>query len=359
MNPIDNPSLLISPNARVKQAMRQLNENGERILFVTGRGKKLIGTITDGDIRRGIADGMQFGDRITKIINRKFISVEQGRPGVLEFVKKIMIDTMIEQVPIVDKARVIKGFIRWTDILGGPKNPVPKRTHHNKVVVMAGGRGSRLEPFTDILPKPLVPIGGKPAIEIIMERFSRHGFSDFIYTLNYKKEYIKLFLAERRSSYSIDWVEEAAFMGTAGGLSALKGRISDSFFVTNCDSILEVDFERVLKWHREQDSAITIIGSHSEIKIPFGVLQMSGGRLIHLKEKPVHDVIVNTGVYVMEPRVISYIPAGKRMEMNELIDRVKRKEKVSVYTVYDEWFDMGQMEEYKKNIEKLSEFRDV
>jgi len=171
--------------------------------------------------------------------------------------------------------------------------------------------------------------------------------------LNYKKEYIKLFLKENNFPYSIDWVEEEEFMGTAGGLSLLNNKIDDTYFVVNCDSLLDVDYGNVLKWHKEHSASITVLGCHNEVKIPFGVLELSNGRLERISEKPAHDVIINTGVYVMEAHVNKYIPEKGQMDMNTLIDLVARKEKVIVYPIYNGWFDLGQWKEYENTIKHL------
>lgn len=187
-----------------------------------------------------------------------------------------------------------------------------------------------------------------------MERFNFYGFYKFVYTLNYKKEYIKIYLRENRFPYEIDWVEEPDYLGTAGSLSMLIDKLTDTFFVVNCDSLLDYDYEKLLKWHKENQSAITIIGCHNEIKIPFGVLELSNGNLLKIQEKPTHDVIINTGFYIMEPKVLPYIPQGRQVDMNEVIDLVSSKEKVTVYPISSGWFDIGQWEEYKKNIELLS-----
>jgi NDP-sugar pyrophosphorylase family protein len=218
---------------------------------------------------------------------------------------------------------------------------------------MAGGKGSRLDPFTRVLPKPLIPVGNKPIIEAIMERFARCGFNRFLYTLNYKKEYLKLFLKEASLPYTMEWVEEDDFLGTAGSLSLLKDKLTETFFVTNCDSLLDVDFEAVLRWHREHGAAITIIGCHNEFRIPFGVLEMSRGKLTKLIEKPVHDVMINTGVYIMEPQVISYLSDRKQTDFDELLKLLPKKDKVTVYPVYEGWLDIGQWEEYRKSLSKL------
>ena len=346
-------SLLIPRDTTIKQAMQKLNTNAEKILFVVDEEVKLLGTITDGDIRRGLINGLEFNNEVEKIMHQGFIAVRSDTPEVDDHVKQLMIKNKIEQVPVLDDKKRIVDVILWIDVLGERKPPESKKLHQNYVVIMAGGKGSRLDPFTKILPKPLIPINNKPVIEIIMERFYQCGFHKFIYTLNYKKEYIKLFLRENKFPYIIDWVEEDDFLGTAGSLALLKGKIKETFFVVNCDSILDVNFQEILDWHREHEAAMTIIGCHNEVKIPFGVLHLSNGRLEKILEKPVHDVVINTGVYIMEPHIISYISEGSQIDMNKLIDIVAKKEKISVFPIYGGWFDIGQWDEYKKSITEL------
>lgn len=346
-------SLLTFPNTTIKQAMKQLNDAGMKILFVVNKDEKLIGTLTDGDIRRGIIKGYGFNEQIDKLMQKEFFSVSPSVKNKKEYAKKVMIENKIEQIPILDTKDTIVDIVMWTDILEEKERVGETRSMSNYVVIMAGGKGTRLDPFTKIFPKPLIPIGNKPVIEIIMERFFQYGFHKFIYTLNYKKEYLKLFLKENNFPYSIDWVEEGDFLGTAGSLSLLKDKITETFFVANCDSLLDVNFQEILNWHKEHEASITVIGCHNEVKIPFGVLNISNGRLEKILEKPVHDVVINTGVYIMEPHIISYISEGSQIDMNKLIDIVAKKEKISVFPIYGGWFDIGQWDEYKKSVGKL------
>lgn len=349
-------SLLIETGTTIKQTMQKLNETSEKILFVVASDERLIGTITDGDIRTALINGMEFSEKIENVMQRQFISINQDVKDREEVAKKLMLDTKVEQIPVLDKRGAIADVIIWTDILEDRKRSGPVHVYQNQVVIMAGGKGTRLDPFTKILPKPLIPIGNKPVIEIIMERFALNGFSNFIYTLNYKKEYIKLFLKENALPYTIDWVEEEEFLGTAGSLLLLKDKVADTFIVTNCDSLMDIDFGEVMKWHREHKAAMTIVGCHNEFQIPFGVLEISNGRLDSITEKPVHDVIINTGVYVMEPSVLSCIPEGRPFNMNELIDVLLEKETLTVYPIYGGWLDIGQWKEYRKSLDKLESF---
>lgn len=349
-------SLLVYSDFTLKQAMQKLSDTAERILFVVDSDNKLLGTVTDGDIRRGIIDGLKFNDEIGHIMHRGCITAKVNTPQMDRYIKKLMLKNKIEQIPIVDDENKVVDVVLWTDLLQTKKNARSKHLYPNYVVVMAGGKGTRLDPFTRIFPKPLVPVGNKPVIEIIMDRFYHSGFYNFIYTLNYRKEYIKIFLKENSFPYKINYVEENNFLGTAGSLALLKDKLDDTFFVSNCDSLLEVDFEDILKWHKEEKSAVTIIGCYNEVKIPFGVLELNHGRLDKILEKPMHEVIINTGVYVMEPSVISYIPKGKSIDMNQLIEKVAKKNKIGVYPIHTGWFDIGQWREYEKSVGKLENY---
>ncbi len=352
MDNIKIKNLFIFENATLKQAMQKLNETALKILFVV-RDNYLIATVTDGDIRRGLIKGLKFTDEIEKIMFKEYNYIYEHEHNKTEKAKTLMLENSIEQIPVIDKQGRIMDVILWTDIFGKIEPLVEIENLTNVVVIMAGGKGTRLDPFTRILPKPLIPIGTKPIIEIIMDTFSGYGLRSFIFTLNYKKEYIRMFLMENNFAYKIDFVEENLYMGTAGSLSLLKNKISETFIVSNCDIILNTDYCDVLRWHKCNNNMMTLIACHKEIKIPYGILEIDNGVLHRFVEKPSYDVLINTGVYVLEPEVISLIPDNEYMDMNTLIDLTLKKGKVSVYPIHDGWFDIGQWEEYKNSIKAL------
>lgn len=321
-------------------------------MFVVDEHSALIGTMTDGDIRRGLLHGMGFGDSVTKTMCQNFCKLSSHTASFHERAKALMIEQTIESIPVVNELGAIVDVISWRDVFDVPPKK-ERREYPNQVVIMAGGRGTRLDPFTRILPKPLVPVGNKPVVELIMERFNTYGFSHFIYTLNYKKEYLKLFLRELQSLYTIDWIEEEDFLDTAGSLSLLKDKLNETFFVINCDSLIDVDFEEVLRWHLQEKAMITIVGCHKEVHVPFGVLKCENGSLQSIIEKPVHDVIINTGLYVIEPSALHLIPCGEPLAMDVLIQRATKQAKVSVYPIQEGWLDLGQWKEYRNAISKL------
>lgn len=348
-------TLLISTDTTLKESMQRLNETAEKILFVADENDKLLGTVTDGDIRRGLINGFKFSDKVEKVMFKQFTSFFCDEADKKEKAERIMLREKIEQIPILDKNNQIIDVIFWTDIFGEKETIAEKQFFTNPVVIMAGGKGTRLDPFTKILPKPLIPIGEKPIIEIIMEKFYKQGFQNFIFTLNYKKEYIKMFLRENSFPYKIDWVEEDDFMGTAGSLSLLKDKINEPFFVSNCDIILNADYTDIIKWHKENKNLVTLIGCHKEVKVPYGILELEDGILKSFVEKPNYDVIINTGVYILEPEIIGMIPDNKSINMNTLIEEVSKKGKVSVYPIHDGWMDVGQWEEYKNSLREIGD----
>lgn len=353
MNKSKIASILVGPETTIKRSMQRLNETGVGIIFVHDN-KEIIGAITDGDIRRGIIHGLKFSDKAKKVMCTKFISLRSEEIDIKEKARKIMLEKQIEQIPVLDKDGLIVDVMSWIDVFGYHPKGAARESFRNKIVLMAGGKGERLDPFTKILPKPLIPIGDRSIVELIMERFYEYGFHNFTFTLNYKKEYLKTFFRENNFPYNIEWVEEPDFMGTAGSLSLLKDKINDSFFVTNCDVILDSNYADILKWHKKNGNFMTIIGCHKQIKIPYGVLEVNNGVLSSFVEKPNYDALINTGLYVLEPGVISLIPKNKPMDMNTLIEAARKKRKVSVYPVHEGWFDIGQWDEYKKSLKKLS-----
>jgi dTDP-glucose pyrophosphorylase len=359
MNKSKLESLLIPMCTSIKQAMQKLSETAEKILFVVDEHNTLLGTVTDGDIRSGLLNGLNFNAKVEKVMYQKFISLRYNERELNKYAEKLMIENKIEQIPILDKDNRIIDAILWTDIFGKKEYVRKKQLYTNHVVIMAGGRGERLDPFTRILPKPLIPIDEKPIIEIIMDKFYKHSFHNFVFTLNYKKEYIKFFLKDNSFPYNIDWVEEEDYMGTAGSLSLLKDKVKETFFVLNCDTILNADYIDILEWHKENNNLMTLIGCHKEIKIPYGILELDNGILNNFVEKPNYDVIINTGTYVLEPEILHMIPENKCMDMNTLIGNASKMGKVSVYPVHDGWVDIGQWEEYKKTVKKFGEYENI
>lgn len=343
--------LLIAPHLSLKDAMKMLSSVTSKILFVTDDSDVLVGSLTDGDVRRAILNGMGFDKPVSGIMCTKPRFVRRSNKSFAGIAKRHILNERIQGVPVLDDADRISDILFWFDFFEEHPHEVSAfRSVANPVVIMAGGKGERLDPFTRILPKPLIPFGDNTIIERIMSNFQKNGFSRFILTLNYKKELIKMYFSENVMPHKIDYVDESEYLGTAGSLSLLKGKINKTFFVSNCDVILEHNFKNILLWHKNEKALITLIGCHKEMVVPYGALEVEDGKLKSISEKPIFDMIINTGIYVLEPKVLELISSNEKLDMNELIERAMDHGKVTIYPVYGGWFDLGQWKEYKDSL---------
>ncbi len=347
-----NKKILIQPTFTVKNALKYLTKTAEKVLLVVDPEECLLGTLTDGDIRRYLLSGGKIEHTIEKVYNPKPIFLLEKD---VEIAKELMLKNKIELIPIVDKNRKVKDYFTWTDIFTEKTcHEFISKSLNIPVVVMAGGKGTRLKPFTKILPKPLIPVGDKPIIDIIVNEFRMCGVEKFYLTLNYKGELIETYFNSYKKNFTIEFIREKDFLGTAGSLKLLENIIEDIFIVTNCDVIVKANYADVLSFHKEQGASITILSSIKHYKIPYGVIDFSnGGAVIKIIEKPEYVFTINTGVYVLNKDVLKYIPADSFFNMTDLIQcLLNDKQKVITYPVNeDEYIDIGQWEEYKKALE--------
>ncbi|MDP8213484.1 MAG: nucleotidyltransferase family protein [Candidatus Zapsychrus exili] len=344
--------VLIKPDQSIKLTLKHMDLVGEKTMFVVDKKKKLLGTVTDGDIRRWILKGKSLLDDVSSVMNCKPISLAKDFQQ--EQTKTIMIKKEIECLPVVDEAQRVIAAVWWMDLF---KSKLKKlRSLELPVVIMAGGEGARLHPFTKILPKPLMPIGDKPIIEIIINRFFDYGCKDFYLSLNYKSSIIKAYFSDFKHAYKINYILESKPLGTAGSLHFLKNRIKKTFFVSNCDILIEADYADIFEFHRQKKNKITLVSSMKNYTIPYGVCEIQGGGVLkNIREKPEYDFLVNTGMYVLEAEVLADIPKNHFFNITDLInDYLKRGEKIGVYPVSEKsWLDMGQFEALQETLNKF------
>jgi dTDP-glucose pyrophosphorylase len=347
-------NLIIPPNFTVRQTLKALNKGGEKSLIVVDEREMLLGVLSDGDLRRAILAGVQLNESIQNIYNPTptfFVENEYNKKKV----RQSFLEGKFDIIPVVDKEKIIVDVLLWEDVF--------KKEQNNKVnlsnvpiVIMAGGRGTRLEPFTKILPKPLIPLDDTPIIEHIIQRFTDVGCTDFHITLNYKSKLLKAYFEELKPNYKVHFVEENKPLGTAGSLRLLDGKFRQPFFVTNCDTIIKADYATLNEFHQKGGYDITLVASAKEYVIPYGTCKLNNdGHLDHINEKPKYDFLINTGMYVMNPKVLKLIPKNGFYHITHLIEDAKnRNKKVGVFPVDDDaWIDIGQWTEYKKVIESL------
>jgi CTP:phosphocholine cytidylyltransferase-like protein len=279
---------LISGEKSIREAIEQLNENGLQILLVVDSEKVLLGTVTDGDIRRSLLNNITLDKPITRIMNKNPKFVYEGET---DKARALIVKHKLKTIPVLDTLKRVVDLVLIADIIEQKEQYSLKS---NQVFIMAGGKGSRLDPFTKILPKPLIPVGDKPIIEIIMNSFCKYGFNNFIISLNYKAEIIKLYFLENTNGFNVSYTQEEIPLGTAGALRLAKDRLNETFIVSNCDVIIDVDFDKLLTFHKHNKNFATVVGVVKHMQIPYGVIEVKDNKLHHMTEKPEYDFVINS-----------------------------------------------------------------
>ncbi|MFZ5639689.1 MAG: nucleotidyltransferase family protein [Bacillota bacterium] len=343
--------LLINPDLPLREALRQMDKGALQLLIVVDKQDKILGVVTDGDIRRAIIKNVDFNDPIKMVMNTSPITLSLPINKKKAF--KMMQKSLIKHIPVVNDQGQVVDILLWNTLIESGQELYPCKD--NPVVIMAGGKGTRLDPFTKILPKPLIPVGDKPIIEIIMDRFNRYGFNNFVISLNYKAEMIKMYFSENPNGYQIDYIQEKEFLGTAGALALAKEKLQKTFILSNCDVVTDADFDNFLNYHLENKNHATVFAVVRHMKIPYGVMKINNGDLEDILEKPEYSFVINTGIYVLEPGMIDLIPEGTVMNMPDLLMIAKEKGfKVQVCPMSCSWFDVGEWEEYRKALDFIS-----
>ena len=339
---------IIDGRSSVSQALRRLELNYYKILFVAAEDCVLRGVVTDGNIRRFLLGGGDVSAPVIKAANTDPVKVEGYHEG---RARDIVRQREISCVPMVDASGRIHALV------------FKDRTVHRvrklidtPVIMMAGGFGTRLRPYTEILPKPLIPVGGVTITEQILRRFRKFGCSRFSLVVNYKRNLIKSYFSEVDSGRGLEFVDEDEPLGTGGGLAFFKGRYKTPVFVTNCDSVVEADYADILNFHIKTGSIVTMVCCKKAVEIPYGVVDCAeDGRVTALREKPSYELLMNTGFYVVSPEFIELIPNNRYTPITEVIDYCREMGKrVSAYTIEDECFiDIGQLDDLKSVEDKL------
>ncbi|BBM87741.1 nucleotidyltransferase family protein [Candidatus Uabimicrobium amorphum] len=345
-------NLYISKNNSIKNAIKKLDETGKKILVVVEE-DRLIGVVTDGDIRRWILQNESLNDKVEKIMNRSPKYLHQNE---IDNANDFMIENGIDAVPIVDDHHQVVDMYFLSKYLN--ENFHKENLVSYKVIVMAGGKGTRLKPYTNILPKPLIPIGNITILERVMNAFHSHGCQDFYLTINHKANMIRAYLSEVTKSYNIHYVEEDKPLGTAGSLSLIpKEDFQETFFISNCDILVKGNYSSMLKYHKDNKNKITLITSLKHFTIPYGVINISNdGDVKEIIEKPEYDFLVNTGMYIVEPECLNEIPRDTFFHITDLIQRcLDIGYRIGTYPVSEKsWLDMGQMKEMENMLKSLS-----
>ena len=348
--------LLILKDEAIIDALNQLNKTAKKILFVVDKQNKLVGSLTDGDIRRWILNGGYVKAAVEDVCYKNTYCVNMDYK--ISHVKKEMKSKKIIYVPVLDDAKKIIEFLIYDSFFTEDIMIKPVKKLNVNVVIMAGGKGTRLDPFTKILPKTLIPVGEKTIIERIIEKFQNFGVNHFYLSINYKANIIKSYFEEIKPKYKISYIYENKPLGTIGALRHItEWKIKNrEIILTNCDIIVEADYFDILKFHKKNRNDITVVASLKNFRIPYGVCKLDkNGLLLKMEEKPEYNFLVNTGMYVINLDMIKYIPREQMFHATELIESANKDGKrVGIYPVSeDAWIDIGEWDEYKKVINRL------
>jgi dTDP-glucose pyrophosphorylase len=328
-------------NATIQQAIRNLDQVAVKIVLIVNESGQLEGTISDGDIRRGLLKGLDITSPITSVIHRNAMVVppEMGR----DLVMQLMVANKIQQVPVVDASHRVVGLHLWDEITTPPVRP-------NMLVIMAGGMGTRLRPHTDTCPKPLLPVAGKPMLEHIIERAKLEGFSHFVLAIHYLGHMIEDHFGNGdRLGVRVDYLREQSPLGTAGALGLLNPLPDAPFVVTNGDVITDIRYGELLDFHSRHSAVATMAVRVHEWQHPFGVVQMQGVDIVGFEEKPVARSHINAGVYALDPSALAVLSPGAHCDMPTLFERLQAQmQRTVAYPMHEPWLDVGRPDDLSR-----------
>jgi dTDP-glucose pyrophosphorylase len=343
--------LIIDYNASLLDALALMDKNDCKLLLVF-KNNNFESLISIGDIQRSLLKNNDFNKPLNQFLRKNINlgNIDQPREEIIE----LMLNFNAELMPVLDSEKKLVDVYFWKEVF--EKKFSGKKIEGNiPVVIMAGGKGERLKPITNLIPKPLVPVGKKAFVEIIMDTFKDHGLNNFHLSVNYKAELIKQYF-ETKPAYNVSYYLEEKPLGTAGSLQLMKDSINSTFFVSNCDILIDQDYSEILKYHKENGNDLTAVAAVKTYSIPYGTMEVEqDGLLKELKEKPTTTYYVNAGLYILEPHLLEEIPTEEFYHITHLMEKIKdRGGKVGVFPVSEgSWMDIGEMNQYELTKERF------
>ena len=333
--------LLITEDFTIKKALEVIDKGLKRIAIVVDSSGKLLGTLNDGDIRRALLNENSLNNSIKDIYhkNPSVCYVNDSKDTII----KTALKHKVYQIPIVDNEYKLVDVEDLATLLSNKKKK-------NKVILMAGGLGTRLQPLTNEIPKPLLKVGTKPILETIIENFCNYGFKDIIISVNYKADMIKNYFQDgSKFGVNIEYLEENKRLGTAGALSLIKEDINEAFFVMNADLLTNVNFEQLLDFHNQGNSTSTMCVREYDFQVPYGVIKTKDDKIESISEKPIHKFFVNAGIYLLSPEVLEFIPNNTFYDMPTLFEELIEKDyNVLSFPIHEYWLDIGRVVDYER-----------
>ncbi|MBI4370976.1 MAG: nucleotidyltransferase family protein [Elusimicrobia bacterium] len=338
-----HPELVLRPDDTLREALEAMTRSRVGFAVVVDKRRRLLGVFNDADVRKALLRGAVLDGPVSKEMNSKPFTVDADLPAAR--VAAAFREHPKSHMPIVDAKRRLVGIADRADyeIIGA-------RRHENLVVIMAGGLGKRLGPLTDGTPKPMLPVGDKPILELLLEQFKLSGFQKFLFAVNHLAEQVVGHFGDgSRWGVDIGYLRERKPLGTVGALSLLRAPIEAPVIVANGDILTKVNFSALLDFHKAEKATATLCVKSHEVNIPYGVVEIDGGQLESFVEKPVHRTYVNAGIYVLEPRALRWIPSGRRCDMPDLIAAARRRRKrVACFPIQEYWIDIGEAQAYQR-----------
>lgn len=338
MNNIEN--IKITKEVTIKKALKIISDGKVQIAIVVDKKGKLLGTLTDGDIRRGFLKGLDINSPVNSVFYKKPFVVKKN--DIKEKILKSALKKKIYQIPIVDDKFKVVGIHFLDELLENKKK-------NNLVFIMAGGRGIRLYPLTNNIPKPMLKVNKKPILQHIIENFVESGYDKFVICVNYKSKVIVDFFGNgKKFGVQINYIHEKIRMGTAGAISLFKKKVTEPFFVINGDILINLNYEKMLKFHKDYNSKATMCIKKLNVMLPYGEVKIKKETIISITEKPEHEFFVNAGIYILDPKCINLIPK-KFYDMTSLFKKmINNKDKIASYPLGENWLDIGRSGDYSK-----------
>lgn len=332
---------IILENSSIMDAVKAIDESGMQIALIVDKDRKLKGILTDGDIRRAVLKGVDFSDKIDSIMKKNPAVARVGQSNAE--IRDIMRSKQVHQIPIVDDEERVQNIVLFVDVIG-------KRRHDNYIVLMAGGLGTRLMPLTENVPKPLLKVGTKPILEIILESFIEKGFYNFFLSVNYRSEMIESYFGDgSKWDVNIRYIKEEKKLGTAGSLSLLPNIPDKPFIVMNGDILTKVDFSSLLSYHISENAIATMAVREYCSMIPYGVIKTNENIITSISEKPIEKYMVNAGIYVLNPSVVEIVKKNSYADMPGLFEMlIDMGNRTTVFPIREYWIDIGKMDDFKK-----------
>jgi dTDP-glucose pyrophosphorylase len=334
--------ILIGPDVSILEAMQKIEKGSAQIALVIGSSDRLLGTVTDGDIRRAILRGRKLEERVDTVMNADPLTFVEGSSR--EAAAALMRDKAIHHLPVIDHERRVVGLVTLDAVLR-------EQREETTVVLMAGGLGSRLRPLTDATPKPLLPVGGRPLLEITIDNLARQGFLRFVLSVNYRAEmFHDHFGSGEQLGVDIQYLHETERLGTAGALRLMPERPAAPILVMNGDILTNLNARRLVQFHRDQKVAATMCVREYEWKVPYGVVSMTdNGRMAGFEEKPSRREFVNAGIYVLSPEALDHLPSSGAVDMPTLIGALAAASgPAAIYPLHEYWLDIGHLDDLRR-----------